>query len=209
MAKREKWDVIREPGRGPDGFESRFRPPNDVLAAIRAIQAGEIQPQPPARRSAAHASYSPPPATVAPDAPDAIAVPVFDQPASAGYGADALPESPTSTMSFDCTWLRQYTQVAPHRLALIPVAGSSMEPDLYDGDLVFIDRGDVHTLREGVYVFALHGSIFVKRLVLRGTALIVVSSNSHFEAVELATMREEPTFRLIGRVIGKPEIRRF
>ncbi len=61
---------------------------------------------------------------------------------------------------------------------LINVAGNSMEPSLYDGDLVMIDRRKT-SLRSGrIYVLRNGDNLHIKRIeVVPGAALILRSDN--------------------------------
>ena len=142
--------------------------------------------------------------------PDTFArIPFYDVRASAGHGAFIADQGAARHYAFDREWLALHVGVAAHRLALIPVSGTSMEPDLRDGDLVMIDRGDIEVLREGVYVFELDDRLYVKRLSLRGDRLMVASSNGDYTPSELNTLQENPSFRLHGRVLGSPSFKRL
>lgn len=136
-------------------------------------------------------------------------IPFYDVRASAGHGAFIADQGAARQYAFDREWLALYVGVAAHRLALIPISGTSMEPDLRDGDLVMIDRGDIEVLREGVYVFELDDRLYVKRLSLRGDRLVVASSNGDYPPSELNTLQENPSFRLHGRVLGSPSFKRL
>lgn len=136
-------------------------------------------------------------------------VPFYDVRASAGHGAFVTDQAATRHFAFDREWLTRQVGVAARRLALIPVSGTSMEPDLHDGDLVMIDRGDVEVLREGFYVFELDDRLFVKRLSLQGDRLVIESSNDGYPTSELNRLQENPGFRIHGRVIGSPSFKRF
>jgi len=136
-------------------------------------------------------------------------IPFYDVRASAGHGAFIADQGAARQYAFDREWLAAQVGIPAHRLALIPVSGTSMEPDLYDGDLVMIDRGDVEVLREGVYVFELDDRLYVKRLALRGDRLVVASSNGDYPPTELSTLQERAGFRIHGRVLGSPSFKRL
>ena len=136
-------------------------------------------------------------------------VPFFDVRASAGHGAFVADQAAARYYAFDREWLALHVGVPERRLALIPVSGTSMEPDLRDGDLVMIDRGDIEVLREGVYVFELDDRLYVKRLMLRGDRLVVESSNGDYPPFELNTLLERPSFKIHGRVLGSPSFKRL
>ena len=136
-------------------------------------------------------------------------IPFYDVRASAGHGAFVADQEAARFLAFDREWLAQQVGVAARRLALIPVSGTSMEPDLHDGDLVMIDRGDIEVLREGVYVFELDDRLYVKRLSLQGDRLVVASSNGDYPPLELNTLQENPGFKIHGRVLGSPSFKRL
>lgn len=137
-------------------------------------------------------------------------VPLYDIRAAAGHGALVEERDASDYWAFSLVWLAQETRVSPKRLALVTVAGNSMEPDLHDGDVVMIDRGDVELLREGVYVFHLDGHVYVKHLALRGDRLVIVSRNgADYPQQEIKLLQENVTFKLIGRVIGQPLFKRM
>lgn len=139
-----------------------------------------------------------------------VLLPLYDVRVSAGHGALAEDRPSSELRAFSRVWLSRQVGLPPARLKLVTVAGDSMVPDLNDGDEVMIDTGDVEVLREGVYVFALDGHIYVKRLALRGTSLMIISSNpAGGEPQRLDMLREVESFRLIGRVVGQPLFRKF
>jgi phage repressor protein C with HTH and peptisase S24 domain len=203
-AKREAWPFIKVPGRGPGGEETKFCPPDYVTGQIKAQRASGVvyrldKPNRLEANSAGLASTD----------DEFVLVPYYDVHASAGHGRFVASQPATRNYAFDRQWLALQIGIPAHRLALIPVSGNSMEPDLVDGDLVLIDRGDVEVLREGVYVFEVDDGLFVKRLSLRGDKLVIVSANHNYPIQEVSTMRDNPTFRLHGRVIGSPTFKRF
>lgn len=131
-------------------------------------------------------------------------IPYYDVRASAGFGAFVQGGEATRSLAFDRKWLAAQVGVSCHRLALIPVVGRSMEPDIHDGEIVMIDRGDIERLSEGAYVFELDDGLFVKRLSLRGDRLVIESSNADYPPIEVSTLRDQPHFKLHGRVLGSP-----
>lgn len=134
-----------------------------------------------------------------------VLVPVYDVRAAAGYGALVEDKEPIDWWAYSREWLDREVRVPYHRLAIIYVAGNSMEPDLHDGDPAMVDRGDTEVVREGVYVFSLDGHVFVKQISLDGTRMVIESRNkdSH-PTLELSRLREDISFRVAGRVIGSP-----
>lgn len=93
------------------------------------------------------------------------AIGVFDATASAGPGALNVdyPE-PESYRLFPLNWLKAISGSAPETLAILSVAGDSMEPTLHNGDHILIDRAVQHLGRDGLYVIAADHETQVKRL---------------------------------------------
>lgn len=94
-------------------------------------------------------------------------VPVYDARASAGAGAINTDTAPVCFSAFRWEWLRRVTQAPTDQLAVIQVAGDSMEPTLHHGDHVLIDRTVTRWTRDGLYVirYAISEELMVKRLL--------------------------------------------
>lgn len=61
-------------------------------------------------------------------------------------------------------WLER-KQLNPQLLIAIEIKGESMEPNLYDGDLVVINTADTHLVNGEVYAVNYEGEAVVKRLI--------------------------------------------
>lgn len=119
-------------------------------------------------------------------APNVIELPLFDQPASAGYGnwldetsSDLIPvpDTPTTRRADFC----------------IRVSGDSMEPKYADGDLVFVRKQDDVPVGDfGIWV--IDGSAYIKQRA----ADSLHSLNPEYDDVE----QGENVF-CVGKVIGK------
>lgn len=118
--------------------------------------------------------------------PNVIELPLFDQPASAGYGnwideVDSelipVPDTPTTRRADFC----------------VRVSGDSMEPRYSDGDLVFVrQQDDVPVGDFGIWV--IDGSAYIKQRAVS----TLHSLNPNYEDV----VRGENVF-CVGKVIGK------
>lgn len=101
-----------------------------------------------------------------------------DASASAGGGFVNFDEAPIDHLAFSKTWLMQ-NGIQPGASVLINARGRSMEPSIYDGDLVMIDRRKREVRNGRIYVYndPADGTR-VKRLeVVPGHAIIVRSDN--------------------------------
>lgn len=77
------------------------------------------------------------------------------------------------------------------------VHGDSMEPTLYDGDVVFCDSLG-YDGGEGVYVVQLNGLGYIKRLQIAVGKVLIKSDNPKYETIEEPI--ESQSIRIIGKM---------
>ncbi len=105
-------------------------------------------------------------------------VPRYDAASAAGNGVVNFDDPPIDYLAFSKTWLEQ-NGIHAGTCVLINVKGDSMEPSIYDGDLVMIDRRK-KTIRTGrLYVFRDgDNGLRLKRLdIIPDTAIMLRSDN--------------------------------
>lgn len=78
-------------------------------------------------------------------------VPRYDAQAAGGHGALKLEDDPIDRLAFNRDWLSRQGISAGH-CALITAKGDRMEPRIYEGDLVMIDRRKTAIRNHRVYV---------------------------------------------------------
>jgi len=101
----------------------------------------------------------------------------YDATGAAGEGLINLDGEPIDHLAFSKRWLEQNGLSAGDSV-LINVKGDSMEPSIYDGDLVMIDRRKRHIRSGRIYVFREGDVLRIKRLELIPGAAIVVRSDN-------------------------------
>lgn len=84
----------------------------------------------------------------------------------------------------------------PERLFALRVSGESMEPHLYDGDLVIINAGDTTPRDHEVYVVNYEGEVLIKRLLRDAGEWWLASDNPRYQS-----KRCHEQALLLGRVI--------
>lgn len=130
-------------------------------------------------------------------------VPVYSARAGAGSGSLSEPEAEykVAGMSVPKAWLQQRGLKA-QSLVVIFVRGSSMEPVLFDGDKVLVDRSDT-TPRSGmVYVLRQGDELLVKYCQqLPGGVLRVSSANAAFPSYDVDLERAADV-TVLGRVVA-------
>ncbi|PCH67059.1 MAG: hypothetical protein COC12_12055 [Rhodobacteraceae bacterium] len=110
------------------------------------------------------------------DSTEISMIPRYEAQLAAGNGMINMSEEPVELLTFPSTWLSRL-DVAAKDACLLAVIGSSMEPTLYDGDLVLINQSR-RTIRNGrIYAFNdIDGTSRIKRLdVIRGAAITIRS----------------------------------
>ncbi len=127
-------------------------------------------------------------------------IPRYDAALSAGHGSiiDAN-AGPIGYHLIEAQWLRAVTRSAPSQLAVLRVAGDSMEDTLADGDWVLVDRGHTRPAQEGIYALQIDDTTWVKRLSLnlRDRLIRIISDNPRYPVQELPP----DDLTVIGRVI--------
>jgi phage repressor protein C with HTH and peptisase S24 domain/DNA-binding XRE family transcriptional regulator len=140
------------------------------------------------------------PGIVEVDGTEFASIPRYDAALSAGFGSIIDPNAePIGHHLIEAQWLHAITRTAPNHMAVIRVAGDSMEDTLSDGDWVLLDRTQNRVSHEGVYALQIDDTTWVKRLTLnlRERLIRVVSDNPRYPVQDLPP--DELT--VIGRVI--------
>lgn len=104
-------------------------------------------------------------------------------------------------VKFSRKWLRKFTDAPPERLGVAEGVGDSMEPTIYDRDLVIFDRSarlEDH-LSDKIWVFAFGQMGMIKRLRPMPDGTVKIMSDNQSVRDELATDND---LHIIGRVVG-------
>lgn len=140
-----------------------------------------------------------------PDSDELIEIPKFDVRASMGDGC-ALSDGYIDLiqrMTVSLEWLKQQSLIytSPDNLAIITGDGDSMAGTFNHGDALLVDRGITELKSDAVYVFAIDGEIFIKRLQrLPGGDIRVISDNKLYESYTITDGVKE-RFILMARVL--------
>ncbi len=122
----------------------------------------------------------------------------YDLRVSAGNGTLVEHENPVAEFRFSADWLRQQG-LHGKRLSIVQVMGDSMEPSLYDGDLILVRHDEV---RDGLCVIRIDNDVLVKRVqydYAEGKFLIS-SDNERYKNIELSK-DFKGDFKIIGQVV--------
>jgi phage repressor protein C with HTH and peptisase S24 domain len=116
-----------------------------------------------------------------------------------GYSIEYI-DGEKSPISFRKDWLDRKGYIAS-KLVAVNVRGSSMEPSLYDDDLVVINTADTKHIDTEVYAFNYDGELVIKRL-MRENGNWYMSSDNTDKRKYPNRICSEDSF-VIGRIIYK------
>lgn len=95
---------------------------------------------------------------------------------------------------------------SPGSLQIITVIGDSMEPTISSGDAVVIDRSNTTIAGDGLYAVRLGDSIYVKRVQIVPSGVLLLSDNHLYKPIEVKS--GEPLF-IIGKCYAGLCLRRL
>lgn len=141
---------------------------------------------------------APAPRTVAND--DFVAVPRYAAALSAGGGAMVEGDIEVVEMvMFRRAWMKRIG-VNPLQAHVIPVIGDSMQPTLYDGDIVLVDTAEQRPVSNAIFAIAVDDRALVKRIQLRHDGSVILIGDNPHERDEIIPSHEVGNLRIIGRV---------
>jgi len=125
-----------------------------------------------------------------------VSVPKYKARPSGGHGTFDASDMIESNLMFRHDFLSKRGQV--DQMALFEVTGNSMEPFIYEGDVVLVDRSSREITDGKAYAYREGDTIKIKRLSRQGNVVIASSENAMMYP---AYRVETDNFSLIGRVI--------
>ncbi len=130
-----------------------------------------------------------------PDVPseDVINIPVYEQALSAGKGQELVDRADI----IDWVALPAHLKKYHENMAASYVRGDSMEPTLFDDDVILFDRFG-YDGTDGIYVINYKGAGFVKRLQRDKNFVRIISDNKKY--TEMTESGESEDFRVVGKV---------
>ncbi len=81
----------------------------------------------------------------------------------------------------------------------IRVSGDSMEPSLYDGDIVFVDKSKTNYHKSGIYIILYENALFVKRLKqIDENSIEIISDNKEYPTITT----NKNNIEVLGKIIA-------
>ena len=131
-----------------------------------------------------------------------LSIPIWPSEISAGGGAFECEhsEGQQESLAFKEAWLRQKGN--PREMHLMKVSGDSMEPLIYNKDIVLIDRSQKGITAGGIYAVAVQGLVYLKRLEATLEGFLLLSENPHHPPMVVDTREQlADTVQIIGRAL--------
>lgn len=120
-----------------------------------------------------------------------------------GKGNDTLDaDYVVGDLALSAHWINQYIKPGNiQELKFIHAHGESMSPTFSDGDVLLVDVGSRDPAsHEGVYVLDVHGQTYIKRVRMRMSGSLEVSSdNPNIKTVD--ELNGDHQVRVLGRVV--------
>lgn len=109
-----------------------------------------------------------------------------------------------ATWAFPPAFLKNELHLSLTASDIVRVRGDSMEPTLWDGDRVIVDRNDTDVRVDGIFAILDEGSLIIKQVeIVRGTdpiEIVCKSRNSTYSAFNLVL---DGNTRVVGRVVAR------
>lgn len=129
---------------------------------------------------------------------EVIMVPKVMATVSAGGGSYEVGAIPVSTHPFPRQWLSRMGN--PNDMAFLNVVGRSMEPNIFDGDMVLIDQSSREIMANKIFAVGVEDSLYIKRIEQKKGELILHSDNPEFSDIKIYG-EELNSFRILGKVV--------
>ena len=122
---------------------------------------------------------------------------------SAGEGALVFQEEEGPPLAFSAQWIKE-RGLKRRNLLTVKAQGDSMEPTIYDGDVIMLDSGFEQVVDGQVYVLRYGDDLKVKRLFQRyDGSLIIRSDNEQKYPPETVPAEANGRVAVIGRVVWR------
>jgi len=130
---------------------------------------------------------------------DIVSVASVKVEAAMGGGSIVSEENPDKPYFFRASWLRDRLNVSSNDLRIITVRGDSMQPTLFDGDIVLVNVTQKQPTPPGVFVLFDGVGLVVKRLefVPDMGVVRIISDNPQYSQYK----RSPNEINIIGRVV--------
>jgi len=118
---------------------------------------------------------------------------------SAGTGSLETSAEVKTRYAFRREWITAKGQ--PAKMVLMDVTGDSMQPDIWEGDVVLIDQAQTDILAGKIYAVGIDEEVLIKYIDKVPGKYILRSANKDYNPIEIDLRDESLNVRIIGRVV--------
>jgi len=109
-----------------------------------------------------------------------------------------------ATWTFPPAFLKNELHLSLTASDIVRVRGDSMEPTLWDGDRVIVDRNDTDVRVDGIFAILDEGSLIIKQVeIVRGTDPVEIVCKSRNTTYSPFNLILDGNTRVIGRVVAR------
>ena len=131
-----------------------------------------------------------------------VPIPRYTVSASAGGGSFVSDPVDITYYAFSIQWIKRRS-LDISQLHIVDVRGDSMEPTLFDGDLILVDRAHTEPMDGKLYVLRIAHQLVVKHIqTLRSDRIALLSANPVYPSREIDLMDTSNDLEVIGRVVA-------
>lgn len=127
-------------------------------------------------------------------------IPLYEVKAAAGVGAHVESERVIEDLAFRKDWIKSKLRANVKDLVCLTVTGSSMEPTIYPGDLVMLDKSQHTPKHDQIFVIRNDGEPLVKRLCMKNDGWIEIHSDNPDPKLKRPLVKRD-ALDIIGRVV--------
>lgn len=129
---------------------------------------------------------------------DLLFVPRIKAQLSAGNGSLVTDDNIAGHYSFKSDWL--HTKGQPKHMVILFVSGTSMQPEIYDNDMVMIDQSQTSIISGKTYAVGVDDAILVKYVDVAPGEIILRSKNQEFPPIHIERKNADQV-KILGRVV--------
>lgn len=132
-----------------------------------------------------------------------IVIDMYDIKLSAGTGNLAWIINDEDPVLLRKSWFRRH-DINPNSCKAMYVKGSSMVPDLENGDTVIIDTDDVDIEDGEIYAVSYKQRLFIKRIIRTESGIQLISSAKGYDPIEIDEVVENTdSFKILGKKVWR------
>lgn len=122
---------------------------------------------------------------------------------SCGSGTICVDEPEITPITLGTELIKNVLKIAnPKNLKIFKASGDSMEPTIYNDDILIVDIGNKDYINGGVFIINKNNDFFCKRLQLKINGnLDIISDNSKYQVETIKKDNDYITLTIVGKVL--------